>query len=444
LRKLTSGVDRGKFVALEDISCRIKPGCRDHLPWPKGICSKCQPSAITLNRQIYRHVDNIMFENTVIVERFLNYWRTSGHQRMGFLYGTYEIHPEAPLGIRAKVLAIYEPPQESTRDSIKLLDDDKQSDVDEVAQALGLRRLGWIFTDLLTDDPAQGTVKHTRGIDTHFLSAQECILAGHLQNKHPNVCKYASGAGYFGSKFTTVCVTGDAKKQVHMEGYQVSAQCMALVRDNCLIPTKDAPELGYIRESTDKQYVPDVYYKEKDTYGNEVQRLGRPLPVEYLLVDIPASTPVQQQYTFTANEVKGYFPIENRLLDGHLQDFNALSTYLSKWNPIEMLEALSDFHLLIYLYSMDMLPLKSEMKLLFDAIKAKDQNLIVQWCDTEVWRTLEQLISASSHQGGSMMQQMDDVVMGQDEGGEWVCDHCTFLNTRGGSQNCEICNLPRN
>lgn len=46
-----------------------------------------------------------------------------------------------------------------------------------------------------------------------------------------------------------------------MEGYAVSAQCMALVRDNCLVPTKDAPELGYIRESSDKQYVPDVYYK---------------------------------------------------------------------------------------------------------------------------------------------------------------------------------------
>lgn len=55
--------------------------------------------------------------------------------------------------------------------------------------------------------------------------------------------------------------SGDAKKQVHMEGYAVSAQCMALVRDNCLLPTKDAPELGYVRESSDKQFVPDVYYK---------------------------------------------------------------------------------------------------------------------------------------------------------------------------------------
>ncbi len=36
---------------------------------------------------------------------------------------------------------------------------------------------------------------------------------------------------------------------------------MALVRDNCLVPTLDAPELGYVRESTSELYVPDVFYK---------------------------------------------------------------------------------------------------------------------------------------------------------------------------------------
>ena len=36
---------------------------------------------------------------------------------------------------------------------------------------------------------------------------------------------------------------------------------MALVRDDCLVPTLDAPELGYVRESTSDQYVPDVFYK---------------------------------------------------------------------------------------------------------------------------------------------------------------------------------------
>ncbi|XP_037820384.1 nuclear protein localization protein 4 homolog isoform X1 [Lucilia sericata] len=457
IRKQTSGIDRGKYMVFDDINCRIKTGCREHPPWPKGICSKCQPSAITLNRQIYRHVDNVMFENTTIVERFLNYWRTTGHQRMGFLYGTYEVNTDVPLGIRAKVAAIYEPPQESTRDSIKLLDDEAAEDIEEVAKALGLRKIGWIFTDLITDDPAAGTVKQLRGIETHFLTAQECIMAGELQNRHPNPCKYASN-GVFGSKFVTVCVTGDKTKQVHMEGYAVSAQCMALVRDNCLIPTKDAPELGYVRESTDKQYVPDVYYKEKDQYGNEVQRLARPLPVEYLLVDVPASTPLQPQYTFTQYDKRTPFPVENRYLDGHLQDFNALSTYLSQWEDEEFLEAISDFHLLVYLFKMDMLPLRQHMKPLLEAVRNKNPNMAYAFKKEDVWKLLESLIHASSSgsggttsypssssgvraaAGGSNSGSAHENVI--TESATWTCNHCTFIN-RGELSSCEICSLPR-
>lgn len=54
---------------------------------------------------------------------------------------------------------------------------------------------------------------------------------------------------------------GDASNNIHFEGYQVSNQCMALVRDDCLIPTRDAPELGYVKESSSTQYVPDVFFK---------------------------------------------------------------------------------------------------------------------------------------------------------------------------------------
>lgn len=54
---------------------------------------------------------------------------------------------------------------------------------------------------------------------------------------------------------------GGPDNQVHFEGYQVSNQCMALVRDECLLPCKDTPELGYAKESSTEQYVPDVFYK---------------------------------------------------------------------------------------------------------------------------------------------------------------------------------------
>lgn len=46
---------------------------------------------------------------------------------------------------------------------------------------------------------------------------------------------------------------------------------------------------------------------------------------------------------------------------------------------------------------MDMLPLKAEMGPLFEAIKTRDNALALSFKNHEVWRTLEQLISASSH-----------------------------------------------
>lgn len=56
-------------------------------------------------------------------------------------------------------------------------------------------------------------------------------------------------------------IKGDAQHQVHMEGYQVSNQCQALVRDDCLVPTRDAPELAYVRQSSAEKYIPDVFFK---------------------------------------------------------------------------------------------------------------------------------------------------------------------------------------
>lgn len=123
--------------------------------------------------------------------------------------------------------------------------------------------------------------------------------------------------------------------------------------------------------------------------------MARPLPVEYLLVDVPASTPLVPIHTFTARDVKEMFPVENRYVDGQLQDFNALSAYISKWGTSEFLEAISDFHLLLYLNFMDVLPMKTALGPLLEAVRTKNYAAAIQWKEQEVWSTLETLISAA-------------------------------------------------
>lgn len=74
-------------------------------------------------------------------------------------------------------------------------------------------------------------------------------------------------------------LAGGPDNQVHFEGYQVSNQCMALVRDECLLPCKDAPELGYVKESSSEQYVPDVFYKVRtQQWGTASGRVDTGLP----------------------------------------------------------------------------------------------------------------------------------------------------------------------
>ena len=101
---------------------------------------------------------------------------------------------------------------------------------------------------------------------------------------------------------------------------QVSNQCMALAKDSILVPTKDAPELAYVIESTEEKYVPDVFFMEMDEYKNEIKKIGRPLPVEYLLLDVTVTAPIEPLATFSvlAGERKP-FAVENRLLDSSLQ-----------------------------------------------------------------------------------------------------------------------------
>lgn len=107
-------------------------------------------------------MDNIEFENASIVNNFLDFWRRSSSQRIGYLVGSYEQFAEVPLGIKSIVCAIYEPPQHSTENSVCLDDDPYEEKVDNLCTWLELQRVGWIFTDLWSEDPRRGTVHFIR------------------------------------------------------------------------------------------------------------------------------------------------------------------------------------------------------------------------------------------------------------------------------------------
>ena len=86
--------------------------------------------------------------------------------------------------------------------------DPNQDKINKLAKKLGLKCIGWIFTDLVMDESGKGTVKHFRGnSSSYFLTADECITAGYFQNIYKNCTRFSSEK-YFGSKFVTVVVTG--------------------------------------------------------------------------------------------------------------------------------------------------------------------------------------------------------------------------------------------
>jgi nuclear protein localization family protein 4 len=78
---------------------------------------------------------------------------------------------------------------------------------DAIAAAAGLKRVGWIFTDLERDAAIPGRFIVKRHPGTYYLKSNEMVLAAHLQSQFPNRCTFAE-SGFAGSKFSTVVLSG--------------------------------------------------------------------------------------------------------------------------------------------------------------------------------------------------------------------------------------------
>ncbi|KAJ0052147.1 hypothetical protein Pint_01084 [Pistacia integerrima] len=255
-----------------------------------------------VTRQENPHCDSVSFDRDCAdaFQHYVNESLAFAVKRGGFMYGTVSEDKKVEVNF------IYEPPQQGTEEMLCLLrDPEEEKLVDGIAAGLGMKKVGFIFTQTIIQNKKDYTLS-TREV----LQAVEYHAESNMEEWVTTVVKLE--------------VSEDGTAAIHFEAFQMSDMCVRLFKEGWFeteISEGDDPKLSKMKKDV-VVGVKDVKEVDNDFFLVVVKILDHQGPL--------SST----------------FPIENRTTQLTMR---ALKSHLDRSPNLPLVKRISDFHLLLFL-----------------------------------------------------------------------------------------------
>ncbi|XAR61269.1 hypothetical protein NMG60_11034917 [Bertholletia excelsa] len=255
-----------------------------------------------VTRQENPHCELVSFDRDAAnaFQHYVNDSLAFAVKRGGFMYGT--VSPEG----KVEVNFIYEPPQQGTEENLLLLrDPEEEKLVEAIAMGLGMRKVGFIFTQTIIQNKKDYTMSNKE-----VLQAVELHGEGDLKEWVTAVVKLE--------------VNEDGGADVHFEAFQMSDMCVRLYKEGWF-----ETEIGEDIDPKLSRMKKEVVVGGKDT--KEVDN-------DFFLVVVKIFD--------HQGPLSSTFPIKNRNTPVTMK---ALKNHLDRARGLPFVKRISDFHLLLFL-----------------------------------------------------------------------------------------------
>ncbi|KAK6937455.1 Nuclear pore localization protein NPL4, C-terminal [Dillenia turbinata] len=255
-----------------------------------------------ITRQETPHCDSVSFDRNAAnaFQQYVNETLAFGIKRGGFMYGTVSNEGKVEVNF------IYEPPQLGSEDNLMLLRDNQEENlVEAIALGLGMRKVGFIFTQTISQDKKDYTMSNVEVLQAVELHAE-------------------SGLKEWVTAVVKLEVNEDGGADVHFEAFQMSDMCVRLYKE------------GWFEKEIEETCDPKLSRMTKEVVvgGKDTKEVDN----DFFLVVVKIFD--------HEGPLSCSFPIENR---NQVVTMRALKSHLDRVKNLPFVKRISDFHLLLLL-----------------------------------------------------------------------------------------------